>query len=161
MSTITTENKYVIDSMKTLIDLNEDKKDFELTFEIIGDKKFMFTVVDQTILDDTPKLSYEEGIHVTKSIKHVNKPFQNYFLVLKSLAEEDVNVKIKINLTDLSGVNQISDDRKALIDRRLEMDDKDVDRHINNSKSDSNLISYLLITLILILIIVYIYQKTR
>lgn len=165
----TKENKYVINSMKTLIDLNEDKKDFEITVDIKGDKPFLFSIVDQTMLDNTPRLNYEQGMNVTKSFRHINKPFQNYFLILKSPSEEEINIDIRINMTDLAGAqvtpvldldskNHMSDDRKQLIERRIAMDEKDVENTLSESE-DSGFAMYGLVITILILAIIFICKR--
>ena len=101
----TNENIYTIDGTKTLIDLNEDKKNFQITVEIEGENHFLFSIVNQTMLDNMSELNFEETIKTKKTVTHKDGPFQNYFLVLKSKNGEETRVKVTKYTTELGGGN--------------------------------------------------------
>jgi hypothetical protein len=159
----TKENVYTIDGKKTLIDLNEDMQNFQLTIQIEGEKPFLYAIVDQTMLDNTADLNYEETQNARKTLKHKDKPYQNYFLVLRTPTNEEYKVKVTTYITDLtnevgnvSPIVDKSEERKRLVEERLAMDEKEAP-----VQEESSQMLYAMIFLVLILIVIYILKKRR
>ena len=82
----TTENVYSIGKIKQLIDLNGDSVNFQVDFNVESQsgEPFDILVVDQTTLDNNPKIEYKtanEG-KISGSITNDKNVYQNYFLIL-------------------------------------------------------------------------------
>ncbi len=89
-----------LNKTKQLIDLNEDKINFELEFTVQStDKKpFYIVVATQEDLDSGNELEYkdvENGI-ITGNITADKDFYKNYYLVLKSNEENECNILINI-----------------------------------------------------------------
>jgi len=103
----TTENVYSIGKIKQLIDLNGDSVNFQVDFNVESQsgEPFDILVVDQTTLDNNPKIEYKtanEG-KISGSITNDKNVYQNYFLILK--ADKDVQCKVSISKKDLPKTN--------------------------------------------------------
>jgi hypothetical protein len=89
---------YSLTSMKQLVDLNGDTKNFDLTFTATCQEGASFdaVVVDQTTLDNNNNLEYKkaEGT-ISGNIIADKNVYQNYFLLLKSAKPCKVNVTIE------------------------------------------------------------------
>jgi hypothetical protein len=103
----TTENVYSIGKLKQLIDLNGDSVNFQVDFNVESQsgEPFDILVVDQTTLDNNPKIEYktaEQG-KISGSITNDKNVYQNYFLILK--ADKDVQCKVSISKKELPKTN--------------------------------------------------------
>ena len=93
---------YNLNNIKQLIDLNKDKINFELEFQIesVDGKTFEALVVTQEMLDSEEPIIYQkaEGFISGKIVSDKNI-YQNYFLLLKS--SEPVECKVLVNIKDI------------------------------------------------------------
>jgi len=93
---------YKLNNIKQLIDLNKDKKNFELDFQVESSdgKHFDALVVTQEMLDSETPLEYQkaEGF-ISGKIVADKDIYQNYFLLLKS--NEPVECKVMVNVKDI------------------------------------------------------------
>jgi len=85
---MTTVQNIKLNSIKQLLDLNGEKVNFDLTFEVVSKDKVPFEtlVVTQKMLDSDEPLEYKkitEGI-IQGNIVSDKGLYDNYFLVLKS-----------------------------------------------------------------------------
>ena len=91
-----------VTSGQQLIDLNEETTNFDLTFtaKSLDNSHFDVLVVDQTTLDNNPKLEFKraKGI-ISGNIISDKNVYQNYFLCLKS--EKPCDVEIVINKKEI------------------------------------------------------------
>jgi hypothetical protein len=91
-----------VTSRQQLIDLNEETTNFDLTFtaKSLDNSHFDVLVVDQTTLDNNPKLEFKraKGV-ISGNIISDNNVYQNYFLCLK--AEKQCDVEILINKKEI------------------------------------------------------------
>lgn len=88
---------YTLGKIKQLIDLNGETTNFDLSFRVSchDDTPFNMLVVDQTTLDNTPELEYKEVTReISGNILADKNIYQNYFLILKSDKQCQVNVEI-------------------------------------------------------------------
>jgi hypothetical protein len=89
-----------LNKTKQLIDLNEDKTNFELEFNVqsMDNKPFYIVVATQEDLDSGNELEYknvENGI-ISGNITADKDFYKNYYLVLKSNEENECNININI-----------------------------------------------------------------
>ena len=91
-----------VTSGQQLIDLNEETTNFDLTFtaKSLDNSHFDVLVVDQTTLDNNPKLEFKraKGV-ISGNIISDKNVYQNYFLCLKS--EKPCDVEIVINKKEI------------------------------------------------------------
>jgi hypothetical protein len=97
---MTTVQNIKLNSIKQLLDLNGEKVNFDLTFEVVSKDKVPFEtlVVTQKMLDSDEPLEYKkitEGI-IQGNIVSDKGLYDNYFLVLKSKDNAECQVKISI-----------------------------------------------------------------
>ena len=96
-----------INSIKQLIDLNGEKVNFDLNFEIKTKNKepFEISIVTQNILDSTNNLEYTKvkNGNINGNINSDKGFYQNYFLLIKTSQslKGDVDCEIKIDLKDI------------------------------------------------------------
>lgn len=108
MSLDTKQHTYKIDNKITLVDLNGASNNFEITVSAYSkaNTKFLYSIVDQTMLDDNGEPDFQETLNMKRTFQHVNKPFQNYFLMLKSPTTTPIDVDVTILLSNLAKLNQ-------------------------------------------------------
>lgn len=98
-----TEKNVKLNSTKQLIDLNGEKVNFELHFEVESEdhKPFYATVITQKLLDSDvePQFKHMEDGAMNVDIKNDNGVYENYLLLLKS--EEPMNCKVSIDIKDV------------------------------------------------------------
>ena len=95
-----TKKTYTLGKIKQLIDLNGDSTNFNLSFKVSckDNTPFNLLVVDQTTLDNSPKLDYKESKGtISGNIVADKNIFQNYFLILKSDTPCEVDVELMKN----------------------------------------------------------------
>ena len=93
---------YKLNNIKQLIDLNKDKKNFELDFQVESSdgKHFDALVVTQEMLDSETPLEYQKADgFISGKIVADKDIYQNYFLLLKS--NEPVECKVMVNVKDI------------------------------------------------------------
>ena len=100
------QNRYNVNQIKQLIDLNKNKTNFELNFEVksIDDSPFKALVISEANLNSGNPLEYKdvnEG-HITGNIINDKGVYQNYFLLLKSDAPTECDVTIDIKDVQLN-----------------------------------------------------------
>ena len=91
-----------VTSGQQLIDLNEETTNFDLTFtaKSLDNSHFDVLVVDQTTLDNNPKLEFKRAKGaISGNIISDKNVYQNYFLCLK--AEKPCDVEIVINKKEI------------------------------------------------------------
>ena len=101
--------KYTLSKMRQLVDLNEDSVNFDLTFKVssLDNKPFYVVVVDQTTLDNSDELNYNEAKKsISGNILADKNVYQNYFLIMK--ADEECNVEVELIKRDLPQNDNIS-----------------------------------------------------
>lgn len=103
----TVRKTYYLNKRNQLIDLNEDRTNFDITFRVDSKngEPFDIVVADQTTLDNSPQLEYKNASTGTMSgnIVQDKNIYQNYFLVLK--AEQPCEVTVEITTKDIPGSN--------------------------------------------------------
>ena len=89
---------YKINQQKQLIDLNGQSVNFDLTFYIVSKngEPFEVLVVDQNTLDSNDNLQYKlvEDGKISGNVVADKNIYQNYYLVIKSEIECDVQITI-------------------------------------------------------------------
>ena len=101
------KTKYKINNHNQLIDLNGDSINFELTFDIQSNpnEKFEILVVDQNTLDTNENFikteEYKKSVNgnIQGSVKFDINKYQNFFIIIKS--ENEVDVEITINKKEI------------------------------------------------------------
>ena len=161
-----TEQNILVGNSQTLIDINEDKNEFEATVVMRSERPVLFTIVDQTYLDNNPEPQFEVGTNMNRSFQIKNKPFQNYYLVLRSSDGSPVKVNVKVHLTDLNDTNvtpisSLNEDRtrQQLVERRMAMDQNDIEDNLYYPNSGNNMVLYIFLILIFVLVVVYVLKK--
>ena len=142
-----------IGKIKKLIDLNGESVNFEINFRIACKNPFEMLVVDQTTLDNSPKLEYKlvNTGEISGTVKNDKNVYQNYFLVLK--AENDSECFVEIDKKELPKNSNISlpENNKNLEEQKMGEIAK---QSLNKSSSNSNSLSWGKIILILFGIII-------
>jgi hypothetical protein len=122
------KTSHIIGKIKQLIDLNGDNTNFDLSFTVTcqDDTPFYLLVVDQTTLDNTPELEYKEvNGSISGNIVADKNIYQNYFLILKS--DKQCNVDIEITLKILPKTPELKetqDPPQDILKRKTIVDDK-------------------------------------
>lgn len=99
---MTNTRTYTINTFKTLIELNEAHKTFELTFKVVSleNKPFKAIVVKESILNNGKPLDYkivDQGI-LEGTVRHDTlEDSEPYFLVLESTENNNCEVSIDLN----------------------------------------------------------------
>jgi hypothetical protein len=107
---MSTKKTVMVTNRQQLIDLNGEMINFDLTFTATSKNKepFDILVVDQTTLDNNPKLEYKRANGViSANIISDKNVYQNYFLCIKAdnPCEVDVVIEKKEISPNLSGSN--------------------------------------------------------
>lgn len=110
-----TNKKIKLSPIKQLIDLNGDKVNFDLNFEVktIDNSPFEALVVTQTILDSEEEIKYKnvsEGI-ITGNIVADKGIYDNYFILLRS--KNEVECEINITIKDINVNQNLQNQRKV------------------------------------------------
>jgi hypothetical protein len=110
-----TNKKIKLSPIKQLIDLNGDKVNFDLNFEVktIDNSPFEALVVTQTILDSEEEIKYKnvsEGI-ITGNIVADKGVYDNYFILLRS--KNEVECEINITIKDINVNQNLQNQRKV------------------------------------------------
>jgi len=103
-----TKQKYILNARHQLIDLNKELINFKLEFMVIAsdpDRKFDVLVLDQIQLDanlDLKSLEMKQAVgKIGGNIVADKDVYHNYFLVLKSPDEQNVDVEVTIALEEM------------------------------------------------------------
>lgn len=109
-----TNKKIKLSPIKQLIDLNGEKVNFDLNFEVktIDNSPFEALVVTQSILDSGEEIKYKnvsEGI-ITGNIVADKGIYDNYFILLR--AKKEVDCEVNINIKD---INQNLENQKRVV----------------------------------------------
>jgi hypothetical protein len=95
-----TKNIYKVTKTKQLIDLNNDKVNFKLTFNVksANNEPFYTLIVNQTSLDNGDELNYKNVTNgsIAGEIVSDKNNYQNYFLIIKADSPCDCEVTIDI-----------------------------------------------------------------
>ena len=99
---------YKVNQQKQLIDLNGQSVNFELNFQVVSKngEPFEILVVDQATLDSHNNLQYkmaEEG-KISGNVVSDKNIYQNYFLVIKS--DNECEVQITIDKKEIKSQNK-------------------------------------------------------
>lgn len=100
---MTTQNSYSLTSRQQLVDLNGEMTNFNLTFTVTSKNKenFDVLVVDQTTLDNQPKLDFKRANGtISGNIIADKNVYQNYFLCLKA-GDKPCDVTVTIDLKEI------------------------------------------------------------
>ena len=99
---------YNLTSIKQLVNLNEDKVNFDLQFKIDAQNnsdEFYAIVVTQEILDSGNELDYQKATgSLSGNILSDQNVYQNYLLLLKS--DEPIEVVVTIQIRDINPQEQ-------------------------------------------------------
>ena len=95
------KNTYKIGKLQQLIDLNQDITNFKAEFKVSSktDKPFMMLVTSQSQLDDpnVNNLEFKEVKgYIGGNIIADKNIFQNYFVVLKSADDQEVDLEVNL-----------------------------------------------------------------
>jgi len=95
---MSSKKTYKVNKIRQLIDLNGDKINFKLTFNVVSPKPFYALVVNQETLDSGSELDYKhvKNGSITGEIVSDKNKYENYYLILKSDDPCDCDVKIDI-----------------------------------------------------------------
>lgn len=96
---------YICDSIRKLIDLNQDVVNFHLEFTITSKEgeEFYVCIVDQNTLNNKKELEYKKAKgSISGSVTQDKDVYQNYFLVLK--ADKPTEVDVEINFKKINPV---------------------------------------------------------
>ena len=99
---MTTQNSYSLTNRQHLVDLNGEMTNFNLTFTVTSknNESFDVLVVDQTTLDNQPKLDFKRANGtISGNIIADKNVYQNYFLCLK--ADKPCDVTVTIDLKEI------------------------------------------------------------
>ena len=99
-----TTQTYTLSRFKQLIDLNKDLVNFELSFQVesLDGSDFLALVVDQEYLDKEKNLDYKEAPgSISGNIVSDQNEYRNYFLVLKSISDENVDVRVTVEIEEI------------------------------------------------------------
>lgn len=133
-----TEKNIKLNSTKQLIDLNGEKVNFILHFEVESEenKPFYATVITQKLLDsDTePQFKHITDGGMNVDIKNDNGVYENYLLLLKS--DESVNCKVIIDIKDAPLNPQIEKDN-TVRQQQMAMRRREEERIRNPVNSDT------------------------
>jgi hypothetical protein len=155
---------YIIDNTDTLIDLNKDLKDFEVDIQAEADEPFLFTIVNQSILDDQQGLKFNQTKTLNYKFSETNKPFQNYYLVLRSASDTEVKIKVALDLRPVKNATSIKEEDK-LVNMRVNKSSSEMEREMKNEMmankefNYSSYSNYAIVVLLCILIIAIIMKK--
>ena len=118
--TITTTTEELT-TLKKLVKINGDLKDFaaDVNVKSVDGKNFMFQFFSQTDLDNSNKLQYDMGNNISTSFKVTDKPYESYYVMLKSTDDEPVVVQVTIDLKLAKG------DSKSNTQKRINVDTGD------------------------------------
>ena len=98
-----TKQKYNVNSIRQLIDLNGEATNFEIEFKAScadSSKEFEILVIDQTTLDSEGSPEYKKVKNsLSGRIVSDKNVYQNYFLVLRS--EQPCEVEVELNFNKL------------------------------------------------------------
>ena len=101
MSVIT--NVYSVNQIKQLIDLNQNKTNFEVTFEVksLDGTPFKAVVLSEGDLNSGNAIAYKdvENGYISGHIVNDKGVYQNYFLLLK--ADNPVECEVTLNIKDI------------------------------------------------------------
>lgn len=160
-----TNKKIKLSPIKQLIDLNGEKVNFDLNFEVktIDNSPFEALVVTQAILDSGEEIKYKnvsEGI-ITGNIVADKGIYDNYFILLR--AKKEVECEVNISIKD---INQNLENQKRVVlpiqnknQNHIEMNKKNENiqqienQHQNKISKKNNKINWKLIITIFILIL--------
>ena len=94
------KNVYSVNQIKQLIDLNNNKTNFDLTFEVksLNNKPFRAVVLSEAQLNSGNPIEYKEVRegYISGNIVNDKGVYQNYFLLLKSDDPQDCEVTLSI-----------------------------------------------------------------
>ena len=157
-----TNKKIKLSPIKQLIDLNGDKVNFDLNFEVktIDNSPFEALVVTQTILDSEEEIKYKnvsEGI-INGNIIADKGVYDNYFILLR--AKKEVECEINIIIKDININQNLQNQRKVVLPSQTKIPQEIMKKNQNiqplmeNQKvSKKNKINWKLILTIFILIL--------
>jgi len=156
MTSIQYSKQYNVNSLKTMIDLNKDVASFTIKLKLNSDRPFLYSIVNQEILDNQD-IEFTEETSVEHLFDHIDKPFQNYFLILKSPSDEDVKVNVQTTFTEVKS-DAVSPERRSLIERRLDMDPDDIRAKLYGQNRD---VRYILAFVMFVIICMYLFRRSR
>ena len=97
------QNIYNVNQIKQLINLNNNKTNFDLTFEVksLSNKPIKAVVVSEANLNSGNQIEYKDVIdgYISGNIINDKGVYQNYFLLLKS--DEPNECEVIINIKDI------------------------------------------------------------
>ena len=137
------KTKYKINNHNQLIDLNGDSINFELTFDIQSNPndKFEILVVDQNTLDTNEnfiKTEYKKSVNgnIQGSVKSDINKYQNFFIIIKS--ENEVDVEITINKKEIETQQCQTQNQSYQVDQQNKSYQLDQQNQQNNQPYQQN-----------------------
>ena len=119
----TSSKTYQVNNYKQLIELNGDKTNFDLTFEIksVDKAPFKALVISENDLNSGNPLNYQDvnGGFINGNVKNDNGVFQTYFLLLK--ADEPTECEVTISVKDI--------ELNPEIQRRMMLEEQQIQQH--------------------------------
>lgn len=127
--------------MKKLIKINDQVKDFTADVTITSEdgRDFMFQFFSQSDLDSSKDIKYDLGNNISTSFRVEGKPYESYYILLKTDSDKPVRVKITVVLNEIK--NGGNSQKKTVLDNNLGNgggmgDMKDMtDRRLSNDES--------------------------
>jgi hypothetical protein len=100
-----TSKTYEVNNFKQLIELNGNKTNFDLSFEVKSenDEPFKALVISETDLNSGNQINYQDvkDGYISGNIKNDKGVFQTYFLLLKTDNDKIVNCTVTLDLKDI------------------------------------------------------------
>jgi len=96
---------YEVNSFKQLIELNDNKTNFDLSFEVKSENSepFKALVISETDLNSGNEINYQNVLngYISGNITNDKGVFQTYFLLLKTDIEKTIKCTVTLDLKDI------------------------------------------------------------
>lgn len=104
------QTTYLVNSIKTLIDLNGDATNFHLVFNVksANNAPFEMAIVDQQTMNTQESLQYQlikEG-EINGELTWDRNIFQTFYMILKAKNPTEISVDLDLNLIEPSSFNE-------------------------------------------------------
>ena len=149
-----------LSQLKKLVKINRDLAEFTADVSITSEdgKDFMFQFFSQKDLDASKKIEYDVGNNISTTISVEGKPYDSYYILLKTDNDNPVRVKVSIvlnpiitrndnNRTNLDTKNNLQNDTETkhnmdeMTRRRLSDDENNRQDVLDRLNKDDNMMS--------------------
>ena len=139
-----TTKTYKVNNYKQLIELNGNKTNFDLSFEVKSEngEPFKALVISETDLNAGNQINYQDvkNGHISGNIKNDKGVFQTYFLLLKSDGEE-INCDVTLDLKDIPlnpevqkmREEQARERQEQIMNQRRQLEEEDLNKNLKKN----------------------------